>query len=95
MGGDRYHRAEGRSPSFRRSEVDTGELSCRRECACAENKKIKEFSPINIGDLELYNGDCLEVMDYLIDNKIIVDSVICDPPYGNTGCKWDSVIPFK
>jgi len=60
-----------------------------------ENKKIKEFSPITIGDIRLYNGDCLEVMDYLIDNKIIVDSVICDPPYGTTACKWDFVIPFK
>lgn len=23
-----------------------------------------------------------------------VDTIITDPPYGNTACKWDSVIPF-
>jgi site-specific DNA-methyltransferase (adenine-specific) len=23
-----------------------------------------------------------------------VDMVMCDPPYGTTACKWDSVIPF-
>jgi len=41
-----------------------------------------------------YNGDCLEVMDKLIEDEIKVDAIICDPPYGTTACKWDSVIPF-
>ena len=31
--------------------------------------------------IELYNGDCLEVMDKLIDKGIKVDCVITDPPY--------------
>ena len=44
--------------------------------------------------IELYNGDCLEVMDKLIEQGVVVDSIICDPPYGTTACKWDSVIPF-
>ena len=43
---------------------------------------------------KLYLGDCLEVMDYLIEEGIKVDAIICDPPYGTTACKWDSVIPF-
>ena len=43
---------------------------------------------------ELYNGDCLEVMDKLINLGAKVDMVLCDPPYGATSCKWDSVIPF-
>ena len=43
---------------------------------------------------QLYNGDCLEVMDYLIEEGIKVDCILCDPPYGTTACKWDSVIPF-
>ena len=42
----------------------------------------------------LYNGDCLEVMDRLIEEGVKVDSIICDPPYGTTACKWDTVIPF-
>ena len=30
----------------------------------------------------IYNGDCLEVMDYLIEQDIKVDAIITDPPYG-------------
>jgi site-specific DNA-methyltransferase (adenine-specific) len=43
---------------------------------------------------ELYNGDCLEVMDKLIEKGVKVDYILTDPPYGTTTCKWDSVIPF-
>ena len=42
--------------------------------------------------MKLYNGDCLEVMQSIPDKSI--DSIITDPPYGTTQCKWDSVIPF-
>ena len=44
--------------------------------------------------IDLYNGDCLEAMDKLIAKGVVVDAIICDPPYGTTACKWDSVIPF-
>src|SRR6056297_3338510 len=43
---------------------------------------------------EIYHGDCLEVMDQLILEDVVVDAIITDPPYGTTACKWDSVIPF-
>ena len=43
---------------------------------------------------KLYNGDCLKVMDKLIEEGIKVDCILCDPPYGTTACKWDAVIPF-
>jgi site-specific DNA-methyltransferase (adenine-specific) len=46
----------------------------------------------SIGGVELYCGDCLEVMPQL-DCK--VDMVLCDLPYGTTACKWDTVIPFE
>ena len=45
--------------------------------------------------IELYHGDCLEVMDKLIEQGIKVDMILTDPPYGTTACKWDSVIPFE
>ena len=45
---------------------------------------------VTIGDCRLVQGDCLEVMPGLGP----VDMVMCDPPYGTTACKWDSVIPF-
>jgi len=43
----------------------------------------------------LFNGDCLEVMDKLIEEGVVVDAIITDPPYGTTACKWDSIIPFE
>lgn len=43
---------------------------------------------------KLYNGDCLKVMDLLIEQGIKVDTIITDLPYGTTQCKWDTVIPF-
>lgn len=42
----------------------------------------------------LYKGDCLEVLEDLIDPHSI-DLVLCDPPYGSTSYEWDRVIPFE
>ena len=44
---------------------------------------------------QLYQGDCLEVMDKLIEAGVKVDCVITDPPYGTTACAWDQIIPFN
>jgi DNA modification methylase len=33
------------------------------------------------GNMQLFHGDCLEVMDQLIEQNIKVDAIICDPPY--------------
>lgn len=49
---------------------------------------------VKTDNYEIYKGDCLEVMDKLIEQGVKVDCVICDPPYGTTACKWDSAIPF-
>lgn len=38
-------------------------------------------------------GDCLERMKEIPDAS--VDMVMCDPPYGTTACKWDSVIDLE
>ena len=38
----------------------------------------------------LINGNCLEEMKKLADKS--VDIMICDLPYGETNCKWDSII---
>ena len=43
--------------------------------------------------MQLFNGDCLEVMKELPDNSI--DFILTDPPYGTTACKWDFVIPYE
>lgn len=44
---------------------------------------------------KLYLGDCLKVMDELIEKGIKVDMILCDPPYGTTRCKWDIIIPLN
>jgi site-specific DNA-methyltransferase (adenine-specific) len=49
---------------------------------------------INTENARLMFGDCLEVMDELIAEGVVVGAIICDPPYGTTACKWDNVIDF-
>ena len=44
---------------------------------------------------KLYQGDCLEVMDKLIEEGVKFDAIICDPPYQITNCSWDLLIPFN
>ena len=49
---------------------------------------------IKMETIKLFHGDCLKIMDELIENGIKVDMILTDPPYGTTACKWDSIIPF-
>jgi len=41
----------------------------------------------------LLHGDCLEELKNLDDDS--VDFIFCDLPYGQTSCKWDTIIPWK
>ncbi len=52
----------------------------------------KPYYETSLGSL--YKGDCLEVMDYLIEQNITFDAIITDPPYAITGYSWDQIIPF-
>lgn len=45
-----------------------------------------------MSDIQLYQGDCLEIMKNIGNNSI--NCIICDLPYGTTACKWDEIIPF-
>lgn len=45
-----------------------------------------------MSDIKLYKGDCIEVMQSLPDK--CCDLILCDPPFGTTDCKWDSVLPM-
>ena len=50
--------------------------------------------------IELYNGDCLQVMDELIERGVKVDAIITDPPYGiikniPKNGQWDTIINFE
>lgn len=42
--------------------------------------------------IELHWSDCFDVFPSIKDQSI--DLVLCDPPYGTTACKWDSVLPL-
>ena len=44
-------------------------------------------------ELIIENGDCLELMKELPDNS--VDLFVCDLPYGETNCSWDSKIDLE
>ncbi len=43
--------------------------------------------------MKLICGEALETLKTMEDNS--VDAVICDPPYGTTQCKWDTVISLE
>lgn len=45
-------------------------------------------------NIKLYNGDCLDVMDKLIEEGVKVDCIISDIPQGITQNEWDNIIPF-
>lgn len=53
--------------------------------------KVREV--IDISKVELWQGDCLELMKDISDKSI--DCIICDLPYGTTSCAWDIIIPFE
>ena len=43
---------------------------------------MNKIEDIKIGNnINLFNGDCLEVMDILIERGVVVDAIITDPPY--------------
>ena len=43
-----------------------------------------------MSNIELYQGDCLKVMENIADSSI--DMILCDLPYGITRNNWDSMI---
>lgn len=44
-------------------------------------------------NIELWRGDCLELMENIPDKS--VDMILCDLPYGSTSCSWDEILPFN
>lgn len=44
-------------------------------------------------NFQLILGDCLEKMKDIPDGS--VDMVLCDPPYGTTSCRWDTVLDLS
>ncbi|MCY9864964.1 site-specific DNA-methyltransferase [Vibrio coralliirubri] len=48
---------------------------------------------MQLNPITLYLGDCLEELKKIPSNS--VQLVLCDPPYGTTALKWDSVIPLE
>lgn len=60
------------------------------------NKFIKEQEYYSMSDKEkqvtLYNADCLELMAGIPDGS--VQLILTDPPYAETGNKWDKFIDF-
>jgi len=47
-----------------------------------------------MSDIKLFEGDCIDILQDLIDKNVKVDMILTDPPYGTTHLHWDSIIPF-
>lgn len=45
--------------------------------------------------MKLINGECISVMQDLINEDVTVDAIITDLPYGVTDNQWDNIIPFN
>lgn len=45
-----------------------------------------------MSEIELFNGDCLEIMKSIPDKSI--DMILCDLPYKETGNTWDKSFPL-
>lgn len=57
------------------------------------NKYKSEYNTsIKLDVNNIYQGDCLELMNGIPDRSI--DMILCDLPYGTTACAWDDVIPL-
>lgn len=56
------------------------------------NYKSEYNANIKLDINEIYQGDCLELMNGIKDKSI--DMILCDLPYGRTQNKWDTIIPF-
>ncbi len=63
-----------------------------RRYVCANEHRFSTIETLKMNDIQLHQGDCLEVMRTLPDG--CVDMVLCDLPYGTTQNKWDSIIPL-
>lgn len=50
---------------------------------------------MEVNNVELYHGDCIQVMDSLIEQGIKVDCILADIPQQITQNEWDMAIPFK
>jgi site-specific DNA-methyltransferase (adenine-specific) len=59
----------------------------------ADNGHDREYPPNPYVCTKCVEDDCLNVLDCFWPEDSF-DAVICDPPYGVTNMKWDSVIPL-
>ena len=41
---------------------------------------------------KLYNANCMDILPTIDDESI--DCILCDLPYGETGSKWDKILPL-
>lgn len=58
-----------------------------------DNYKSQYNTNIKLDVNEIYQGDCLELMNGIPDKS--VDMILCDLPYGTTWATWDKVINFN
>lgn len=72
---------------------NTKHHSHNSEVFCSQRTTLFGEVEILNNNLEIYNGDCLKIMDVLKDKSI--DMILCDLPYGTTQNKWDTPIKLN
>lgn len=73
-------------------EIDNSNLIYNNQTSNIDTTKMDNTEAKSV-KLDLYKGDCLEIMKDIKDNSI--DMILCDLPYGCTKNKWDIIIPFE
>ena len=62
----------------------------------AHKLKFGSLPPLqqcSVSGSALFNADCMDILPLIPDKS--VQLILADLPYGTTGCKWDSIIPFE
>ena len=71
-------------------------LNIQRMMIVEQMLKNAQTPLLHIADVSgsaLFNADCMDILPLIPDKS--VQLILADLPYGTTGCKWDSIIPFE
>ena len=77
-------------------ELKEQKMNIARKIIEAHKLKFGSLPPLqqcSVSGSALFNADCMDILPLIPDKS--VQLILVDLPYGTTGCKWDSIIPFE
>jgi hypothetical protein len=69
-----------------------------RQQACRARKRLAAAevkATVQLGDATLWQADCMALLQSALIPAHSVDLILADLPYGQTACRWDSVLPLQ